>query len=171
MDFLTRTLSEYRPMTKNKAQILVGAILGLFLGFGCLGGFVYHIRESYELSSHGIETSGVVVRSFSRTSHGGQFRERISHICEIEYAGHRKEFHTSSSGPSPGSLVPVIYVPEHPDMAKIKGADGLYMNVGVGLLLLLGGLVFTPAGFAAILRPAWWESLDKAEAAGDAGNT
>jgi len=56
-------------------------------------------------------------------------------------------------------------------MAKIKGADGPFINVGVALLLLLGGVILTPAGIAAILRPAWWESLDAPEAVGHSENS
>jgi hypothetical protein len=130
---------------QNNRNLLVTIIL-VFSGLIFAGIAAFMFYQQYTLEKNGIQAEGVVVDLIESTdSDGTTYAPVVAFKTE---GGRNFEFHSNFYSSPPayevGQKVTVLYPPDRPDEAQIKGAGNLLMIIFgvVGGIELLIGLFF-----------------------------
>lgn len=134
--------------TAGRIVGLVFALLGLFTLVA--GGF--YAYESFLLVQEGRSTEGIVVDFHQQVSSEDQ-QVRYAPIVEYRVGGATYRFASASYANSPafeiGETLPVRYLPEQPDQARLDRFGSLW---GLPLGLGLAGLLMSLAGAGMALK-------------------
>ncbi len=118
----------------------------LAIGMAFLSFSALQLYEQYQLSKNGVETQGTVIELAEHTSNDGT---TYAPVVQFQTKNNRPVTFVSSTWSIPpeyavNDRVTVVYLPEHPEQAEIKGAGTVLLIIFavLGSLLIIAGVIF-----------------------------
>ncbi|MCC7097446.1 MAG: DUF3592 domain-containing protein [Thermomonas sp.] len=127
--------------------LLIFLVVFVLPGLGGVGYSAWHLADAYQRSTAGVRGTGKIV-AYERQAYRARVGRRFCAVVEFQHAGETVKFtddwcNTAQAKRPIGSVVNVIYNPEHPEASLIDDFGTLYgKNLFIGVIcvpwLLLG---------------------------------